>query len=103
MYTPFYCNATRVEEDPESCAGGWYVAAHLWMLEITVTDLVLDADMHRPYIRSFLRQSGFSDGGLPIVTSVGQNPATGNILPQLFFRFRGVSPGSWVSDDAEIV
>jgi hypothetical protein len=73
------------------------------MLEITVTDLVLDADMHRPYIRSFLRQSGFSDGGLPIVTSVGQNPATGNILPQLFFRFRGVSPGSWVSDDAEIV
>ncbi|KAF6761829.1 hypothetical protein DFP72DRAFT_1062037 [Ephemerocybe angulata] len=33
-------------------------------------------------------QSGFSDSGVPIVTSAGQNAATGNILPQIFFRFR---------------
>ncbi|KAJ3525861.1 hypothetical protein NMY22_g10398 [Coprinellus aureogranulatus] len=82
VYTPFFCNATRVETDPESCTGAWYALfLRSRILQLANTDdlLALDADM----------QSGFSDSGLPIVTSAGQNPATGNILPQIFFRFRG--------------
>lgn len=30
VYTPFFCNATRVEADPESCAGAWYAVILLY-------------------------------------------------------------------------
>ena len=78
VYLPAFCGLEVLETVPRDCEGIWYVRSYRTCGKCTLTP---------PVVRTPVFLDGSSGGS--VTTTSGPSQRFGNILPQVFFVFRG--------------